>query len=79
MTDDWAIEGLTNQERDDFMAALTEQHSAENDVLSAEERAILLRVLDWGVESRNMTHEMALRVLTIVDRTRVIPPGGDQS
>ena len=48
--------------------------SSEKDALTGEQRASLLRVLDWGVESRNMTHETALQVLSIVDNARVTPP-----
>jgi hypothetical protein len=42
----------------------------ESDVsaLRGDERATLLRVLDWGVETRNMTHLVALKVLAIADR-----------
>lgn len=50
----------------------------EKDALTGEQRASLLRVLDWGVESRNMTHETALQVLGIVDKAYSLPSGSDQ-
>lgn len=37
------------------------------EALGAEQRATLLRVLDWGVESRNMTHSTALQILGLAD------------
>lgn len=43
------------------------EQATETAVLTPEQRATLLRVLDWGVESRNMTYETALQVLSIVD------------
>lgn len=40
---------------------------ASMSAVTPEQRATLLRVLDRGVESRNMTHETALTVLDIID------------
>lgn len=52
---------------------LTGRAIPEKDALTGEQRASLLRVLDWGVESRNMTHETALQVLGIVDKAYHLP------
>lgn len=46
--------------------------------LTAEQRATLLRVLDWGVESRNMTYETALQVLNIVDAAASSPAAHEE-
>lgn len=49
------------------------------DALEPEERASLLRVLDWGVESRNMPHATALHVLAIADRLAPLLAGRDEA